>query len=319
MRLVDAVPATGVDRSELLQRAGAVEDASEHPIARAIVAGARDETGTLPAVERFSSKAGLGVEGLVDGSTVVVARPDQLAERWGIGPLTELDAVGAGAVADGQTVVAVAWGGKQRGLLVLADRLKATSAEALDRLRRLGLTPVLLTGDNATAAGAVAARVGIDCVVAGVMPEEKAAEVGRLQAAGEIVAMVGDGINDAPALARADLGLALGTGTDIAIEASDVTLVSGDLRAAADAIALARRTLRTIKANLFWAFAYNVAAIPLAVAGLLNPIVAAAAMALSSLFVVTNSLRLRRFRSEREGGRPPERPLKAIDFQGEAA
>ena len=319
MRLVDAVPATGVDRSELLQRAGAVEDASEHPIARAIVAGARDETGTLPAVERFSSKAGLGVEGLVDGSTVVVARPDQLAERWGIGPLTELDAVGAGAVADGQTVVAVAWGGKQRGLLVLADRLKATSAEALDRLRRLGLTPVLLTGDNATAAGAVAARVGIDRVVAGVMPEEKAAEVGRLQAAGEIVAMVGDGINDAPALARADLGLALGTGTDIAIEASDVTLVSGDLRAAADAIALARRTLRTIKANLFWAFAYNVAAIPLAVAGLLNPIVAAAAMALSSLFVVTNSLRLRRFRSEREGGRPPERPLKAIDFQGEAA
>ncbi len=206
------------------------------------------------------------------------------------------------AEAAGQTVVAVAWDGKLHGLLALADTLKPSSREAISELRALGLEPVLLTGDNARAAHAVAAEVGIDEVRAEVLPSGKAAEVERLQQRGETVAMVGDGVNDAPALATADLGLAIGTGTDVAIEASDLTLVSGDLRAAVDAIRLARRTLRTIKGNLFWAFAYNVAAIPLAVAGLLDPMIAAAAMAFSSIFVVTNSLRLRRFRSTREGG-----------------
>ncbi|MCY4087941.1 MAG: heavy metal translocating P-type ATPase [Actinomycetia bacterium] len=319
VRLVDVLPAAGVDRAVLLRLAGGVEAASEHPVARAIAAGARAELGTLPTVQGFSSQAGLGAEGLVDGHAVVVGRPGLLAERYGTVPAAELEHAEADAVDSGQTVVAVAWGGRQRGLLTLADRLKPTSSEALKRLRSLGLTPILLTGDNASAARAVAARVGIDRVSAGVMPEDKAAEISRLQAAGEVVAMVGDGINDAPALARADLGLAAGTGADAAIEASDITLVSGDLRAASDAIALARRTLWTIKTNLFWAFAYNVAAIPLAVAGLLNPIVAAAAMALSSLFVVMNSLRLRRFRSEREDRQAPEPYLSPAELQREAA
>jgi Cu+-exporting ATPase len=304
MRLAEAVPAPGVERVELLRLAGAAEDASEHPIARAIAERAREELGELPRVEGFRNRAGLGVEAVVDGHAVFVGRPSVLAE-WGVEVPAELERAREDAEAQGQTVVAVAWDGAARGLLTVADRIKQTSAEAVGELTRLGLTPVLLTGDNERTARAVAAAVGIERVLADVLPEEKVRAVRRLQEAGEVVAMVGDGVNDAPALAQADLGLAIGTGTDVAIEASDLTLVSGDLRSAADAIALARRTLRTIKGNLFWAFAYNVAAIPLAVAGLLNPIVAAAAMAFSSVFVVTNSLRLRRFHSRREEtGRP---------------
>ena len=297
MRLVDVVPADGVDRLELLRLAGAAEDASEHPIARAIASGARDELGSLPPVERFASRAGLGVEAVVGGRAVVVGRPE-LHVRARLTPV--LAQARDEAEGEGRTVVAVGWDGAVRGLLVLADRIKPTSAEAVAELRSLGLTPVLLTGDNERTARSVADAVGIERVRADVLPDDKVEEIRRLQASREVVAMVGDGINDAPALATADLGLALGTGTDVAIEASDLTLVSGDLRAAADAIRLARRTLRTIHGNLFWAFAYNVAALPLAVAGLLSPIVAAAAMAFSSVFVVTNSLRLRRFRSERE-------------------
>ena len=300
MWLADAVPAAGTSRAELLRLAGAAEDASEHPIARAIAEAAREELGCLPAVEGFTNRAGLGIEAVVEGHAVLVGRPTLLAE-WGLDLQADLAQARDEAEEGGQTVVAVGWDGAIRGLLVVADRIKPTSAQAVAELMRLGLTPVLLTGDNGRTAAAVAAKVGIERVLADVLPDEKVAEVRRLQEAGEAVAMVGDGVNDAPALAQADLGLAIGTGTDVAIEASDLTLVSGDLRAAADAIRLARRTLRTIKGNLFWAFAYNVAAIPLAVAGLLNPIVAAAAMAFSSVFVVTNSLRLRRFHSLREG------------------
>jgi Cu+-exporting ATPase len=297
MRLVDVVPADGVDRLELLRLAGAAEDASEHPIGRAIAAAARDELGSLPPVDRFTSRAGLGVEAVVGGRAVVVGRP-ALQPEPGLPPsLTEARAA---AEEEGRTVVTVGWDGAACGLLVVADRIKPTSDEAVAELKSLGLTPVLLTGDNERTARSVADAVGIERIRADVLPDDKVDEIRRLQASGEAVAMVGDGINDAPALAAADLGLALGTGTDVAIEASDLTLVSGDLRAAADAIRLARRTLRTIHGNLFWAFAYNVAALPLAVAGLLNPIVAAAAMAFSSVFVVTNSLRLRRFRSGRE-------------------
>jgi Cu+-exporting ATPase len=299
MRLVDVLPAPGETREELLRLAGAAEAGSEHPIARAIADRAREELREVPRADGFKNRAGLGVEAVADGHAVLVGRPMFLGE-WGLVLPPELERSRESAEASGCTVVAVAWDGEVRGLLAIADRVKASSAEAIRDLKQLGLTPVILTGDNATTAQTVAALVGIERVLANVLPDGKVVEIRRLQAAGEVVAMVGDGVNDAPALAQADLGLAIGTGTDVAIEASDLTLVSGDLRAAADAIRLARRTLRTIKGNLFWAFAYNVAAIPLAVAGLLNPIVAAAAMAGSSLFVVSNSLRLRRFRSHRE-------------------
>jgi Cu+-exporting ATPase len=299
MRVEDAVAADGVSREDLLRLAGAAESASEHPIAQAIAAHAREQLGPLPAVESFASRAGLGVEAVVDGRAVVVGRPAMLAE-WAVDLDPLLRERFTAEEARGRTVVAAAVDGRPAGLFVVADTLKPTSAAAVAELRRLGLEPVLLTGDNERAAHTVAAEVGIDRVRANVLPGDKSAEVESLQRSGEVVAMVGDGVNDAPALAQADLGLAIGTGTDVAIEASDLTLVSGDLRAAADAIRLARRTLATIKGNLFWAFAYNVAAIPLAMAGLLSPVVAAAAMAFSSVFVVTNSLRLRRFHSIRE-------------------
>ncbi len=299
MWVTGAIAAEGVDRRDLVRHVGAAEGASEHPIAQAIATFARSEVGALDVAEGFKNRSGLGVEAVVDGHAVVVGRPTMLAE-WGLELSPELGAAFAAEESKGRTVVAAAIDGTVAGLFVIADRIKPTSAEAIADLRSLGLTPVLLTGDNERTARAIADEAGIEQVIANVLPEEKSSVVSRLQSEGEIVAMVGDGVNDAPALAQADLGLAIGTGTDVAIEASDLTLVSGDLRAAVDAIRLARRTLGTIKGNLFWAFAYNVAAIPLAVAGLLNPIVASAAMAFSSVFVVTNSLRLRRFHSLRE-------------------
>ncbi|MBA3842628.1 MAG: copper-translocating P-type ATPase [Actinobacteria bacterium] len=300
MQLVDAFPA-GVERGELLRLAGAAEAGSEHPLAQAVARAAAAEDETLPALADFRNHAGLGIEALVESRAVLVGRPSFLRE-WGIELPADARDWQARQEERGETVIACAWDGVFRGLLTLADAVKPTSAEAIRELKALGLHPILLTGDNERAARAIAAEVGIEEVRAEVLPSEKAFEVRRLQEAGASVAMVGDGVNDAPALAQADLGLAIGTGTDVAIEASDLTLVSGDLRAAADAIRLARQTLATIKGNLFWAFAYNVAAIPLAVAGLLNPIIAAAAMAASSIFVVSNSLRLRRFRTEREDG-----------------
>ena len=295
MALVGAWTAEGVAREELLRLAGALEAASEHPIARALAAGAAAEVGALPAVEEFTNHEGTGVQGIVDGHLVVVGREKLLAE-WAIGVGDSLAQRKRDAESLGQTTVIVAWDGEARGVLAVADTIKPTSTQAVTELRRLGLHPVLLTGDNSTVAGQVAATVGISEVIAEVLPQEKVDVIRRLQSEGRVVAMVGDGVNDAAALAQADLGLAMGTGSDIAIEAADVTLVRDDLLAAADAIRLSRRTLGTIKGNLFWAFAYNVAAIPLAALGMLNPMLAGAAMAFSSVFVVGNSLRLRTFR-----------------------
>ncbi|MEU3452331.1 heavy metal translocating P-type ATPase [Micromonospora sp. NPDC006766] len=294
MTLVDVLPAASQDTDELLRLAGALEAASEHPIARAVAEGAA-QAGPLPAVTGFANVEGLGVTGSVDGQDLVVGRLRLLRER-GLDVPEEVARAATEAEAGGRTAVLAGWDGRARGVLAVADVVKPTSRAAVARLRELGLTPVLLTGDNTTVARAVAAEVGIDQVIAEVLPADKMDVVRRLQAEGRTVAMVGDGINDAAALAQADLGLAMGTGADVAIEASDLTLVRGDLTAAVDAIRLSRRTLRIIKSNLFWAFAYNVAALPLAAAGLLNPMIAGAAMAFSSVFVVANSLRLRRFR-----------------------
>lgn len=292
MTLIDVVAADGEQPDEVLRIAGAVEDGSEHPIARAIAKGARDKLGDLPAVEDFTNLRGLGVRGRVDGRDVTVGRQRLLTSQDF--PESLKEAVRQ-EESQGRTAVIVGWGGSARGALVVADAVKPTSAEAISRLRGLGLRPMMVTGDNEAAARTIAALVGIDDVVAEVLPQDKVDVVKRLQADGKVVAMVGDGVNDAAALAQADLGLAMGSGTDVAIEASDLTLVRDDLNAVADAIRLSRRTLATIKGNLFWAFAYNVAALPLAAAGLLNPMIAGAAMAFSSVFVVSNSLRLRRF------------------------
>ncbi|WP_406105780.1 heavy metal translocating P-type ATPase [Streptomyces sp. NBC_01003] len=297
MTLLATHVADGTDTGEVLRVAGALEHSSEHPIAQAIADGAREKVGELGAVEDFANLPGLGVQGIVDGHAVLVGREKLLAE-WEIRLPVELERARAEAEAAGRTAVAVAWDGEARAVLEVADAVKETSAEAVRRLRALGLTPILLTGDNEAVARSVAAEVGIDEVIAEVMPQDKVDVVKRLQGEGRSVAMVGDGVNDAAALAQADLGLAMGTGTDAAIEAGDLTLVRGDLRAAADAIRLSRRTLGTIRTNLFWAFAYNVGALPLAAAGLLNPMIAGAAMAFSSVFVVGNSLRLRNFRPQ---------------------
>ena len=315
MTVHDVVVAEGESADDVRRLAAALESASEHPIGRAIAAagaavpprrgvrdvlderpGIRPPRPQLPVVEDFASREGLGVQGVVEGHAVVVGRPSLLAD-WAQHLPPSLDAAVQRAQGEGRTAVAVGWDGRARGVIVVGDTVKPTSAQAVAALRDLGLTPVLLTGDNEAAARQVADQVGIETVVADVLPADKVAEVQRLQAAGKVVAMVGDGVNDAAALAQADLGLSMGTGTDVAIEAGDLTLVRGDLLVAVDAIRLSRRTLGTIKGNLFWAFAYNVAALPLAAAGLLNPMLAGAAMAFSSVFVVTNSLRLRGFRS----------------------
>ncbi|MGO4456889.1 heavy metal translocating P-type ATPase [Streptomyces sp. M-16] len=296
MTLLAVHTAEGVAENDVLRLAGALEHSSEHPIAQAVATGAAARVGSLPTPEDFANIPGLGVQGVVDGHAVLVGREKLLAE-WAMALPPHLERVKAAAESAGRTAIAVAWDGEARAVLEVADAVKDTSAEAIRRLRALGLTPILLTGDNKAVAESVAAEVGIDEVIAEVMPQDKVDVVKRLQSEGRSVAMVGDGVNDAAALAQADLGLAMGTGTDAAIEAGDLTLVRGDLRAAADAIRLARKTLGTIRSNLFWAFAYNVAALPLAAAGLLNPMIAGAAMAFSSVFVVGNSLRLRGFRA----------------------
>jgi Cu+-exporting ATPase len=300
MAVVDTLPAAGVTAARLLRYAAAVEHASEHPVARAVVTAAG--AAGLPPVTGFENLPGLGAKGLVDGREVLVGRPSLVAGHGVAVPALDLA---------GRTPVVVAVDGRYAGTLGVADAVKPGAAAAVSRLRELGLTPVLLTGDTAATARAVAAEVGIDQVVAEVLPADKVEVVRRLQAEGRVVAMVGDGVNDAAALATADLGLAMGTGTDVAIEASDLTLVRGDLAAVPEAIELSRATLRTIRSNLFWAFAYNSAAIPLAVAGLVTPVLAALAMALSSLAVVTNSLRLTRFhppRAEADAGWRPQPP-----------
>ncbi|WP_407840337.1 heavy metal translocating P-type ATPase [Streptomyces sp. DSM 116496] len=296
MALLAVHTADGTDESQVLRLAGALEYASEHPIAQAVAAGAAAKVGALPVPEDFANIPGLGVQGVVESHAVLVGR-EKLLTEWAMELPVELERAKAEAEAAGRTAIAVAWDGEARAVLEVADAVKETSAEAIRRLRALGLKPILLTGDNKAVAESVAAEVGIDEVIAEVMPQDKVDVVKKLQAEGRSVAMVGDGVNDAAALAQADLGLAMGTGTDAAIEAGDLTLVRGDLRAAADAIRLARKTLGTIRSNLFWAFAYNVAALPLAAAGLLNPMIAGAAMAFSSVFVVGNSLRLRGFQA----------------------
>jgi P-type Cu+ transporter len=295
MALIDVVVTGDTDEAEALRLVGALEAASEHPVARAIAEGAADHVGPVPDVDDFRNRPGLGVEGVVDGHGVVAGRR-ALLDDWALDLSDELTAAHRAAEAAGRTAGGAGWDGQARALFVVADEPKPTSAAAVEELRSLNLDPVLLTGDNEPTAHAVATEVGIELVEAEVLPAEKVDIVRQLQDEGRVVAMVGDGVNDAAALAQADLGLAMGTGTDVAIEASDLTLVRGDLQAAPQAIRLARRTLRTIKGNLFWAFAYNVSAIPVAAAGLLNPMLAGAAMAISSVFVVTNSLRLRRFR-----------------------
>ncbi|NDK32828.1 heavy metal translocating P-type ATPase, partial [Nesterenkonia haasae] len=285
MTLTETITAEGVAREDLVRIAGGLEDYSEHPIAQAIAAGATAEVGELPTPESFENIEGQGVQGVIDGHAVLVGRETFLAD--GSIHLDEhLKTAKQAAEAEGKTAIAVGWDGTARGVLVVSDQIKPTSAEAITQFKELGLTPVLLTGDNQTVAEQVASEVGIEKVIAEVLPKDKVDVVVRLQDEGKVVAMVGDGVNDAPALAQADLGLAMGTGTDVAIEAADITLVRGDLRAAADAIRLARKTLRTIKQNLFWAFGYNTTAIPIAAFGLLNPMLAGAAMAFSSVSVV---------------------------------
>jgi cation-transporting ATPase V/Cu+-exporting ATPase len=302
MVLVDVVPAAGLDEGELLRRAGAVEDASEHPVGQAIAAAAH-QRGALPPVTGFAALAGHGVRGEVAGTTVWVGRRKLMAEAGLLLP-DALDAAAERLEADGRTAVLAGWDGQVRGVLAVADTLADGAAAAVARLRRMGLDVAMITGDNARTAEAIARQVGIGRVMSEVLPEDKVAEVARLQAEGRVVAMVGDGVNDAPALVRADLGIAIGTGTDVAIESSDLTLLRGDLDGVATAIALSRRTYRTIVENLGWAFGYNTAAIPLAAAGLLNPIIAGAAMAFSSVSVVTNSLRLRRFQRHTPAASP---------------
>ncbi|TLP93051.1 copper-translocating P-type ATPase [Nesterenkonia salmonea] len=297
MTLTEVITADGVDSDELLRLAGGLEGHSEHPIAQAIAVGASAQVGELPAPESFENIEGQGVQGVVKGHAVVAGRETLLAE-WSMHLDGDLAAAKQAAERQGKTSITVGWNGQARGVLVVSDQVKPTSAEAISQFKALGLRPVLLTGDNQTVAEQVAAQVGIEHVIAEVLPKDKVDVVARLQDAGDVVAMVGDGVNDAPALAQSDLGLAMGTGTDVAIEAADITLVRGDLRAAADAIRLSRKTLRTIKQNLFWAFAYNTTAIPIAAFGLLNPMLAGAAMAFSSVSVVTNSLRLRRFKAQ---------------------
>ncbi|MCX6471866.1 heavy metal translocating P-type ATPase [Williamsia herbipolensis] len=298
MTLTDVVAEPNTERVDLLRLAGALENASEHPVAQAIARGATENLGSLPTPDDFVNMEGKGVRGVVEGHAVIVGRESLLAD-WSQSLSSNLTQEKQRAENDGKTVVVVGWDGAARGILIVADTVKSTSCEAIRQFKKLGLTPVLLTGDNSAVAHRIAAEVGIDTVYAEVMPEDKVAVITALQAEGKTVAMVGDGVNDAAALAQADLGMAMGSGADVAIEAADITLVRSDLRSAADAIRLSRTTLKTIKTNLFWAFAYNVAAIPVATLGFLNPMLAGAAMALSSVFVVANSLRLRNFRSAR--------------------